>query len=205
MILICLTEVILILQVRVSLSTLSFYCNRPTIIAVLDLVTAITAEVQPKEDGELRSVEQEEDEHQHAKEENKDEDNAPSSSKGKVDDEQEHKEDEGHEDENEAGKGDSQPTTAAADGVVMTVNPKVVEDIDEHGNAKIALEDKDSVVKGLLGKGKDRVVLMLVLDMDLAEIVLNKEDGSRLSTLSQDDFHTEVKVHSVLPSFFYFF
>jgi hypothetical protein len=36
----------------VSLSTLAFYCNRPTVIAALDLVTAITAQVQPKKDEE---------------------------------------------------------------------------------------------------------------------------------------------------------
>lgn len=171
----------LIYQVRVTLSTLSFFCNRPTVVAALNLVTAITADVQPKKDEDGKDDEQDE------QEETKDKDR-----KGK--DEMADKEKGGDEK-------DSASTSAMADGVVTTINPKVVDDVDEHGNPKIAYEKKDSVVKGLLGKGKDRVVFMLVLDMELAEIVLNKEDGSLLSTLSQDNFHTDVKVFVVLHSY----
>lgn len=57
------------------------------------------------------------------------------------------------------------------------INLKVVEDVDELGNFKIVFKRKDFVVKGFLGKGKDRVVFLLVLDMEFVEIVLNNEDG----------------------------
>lgn len=170
-----------------SLSTLAFYCNRPTVIAALDLVTAITADVQPKKDEEV--ADGEEDAQSSSEKESK-EASGPSGST------MNDKNGTGQEAEKEDGddKNDSQSTTANADGIVTTINPKVVEDVDEHGNPKIAPKKKDSVVKGLLGKGKDRVVFLLVLDMERAEIVLNKEDGSSLSTLSQDNFHTDVKV-----------
>lgn len=181
-----------------SLSTLSFYCNRPTVIAALDLVTAITAEVQPKKDDEVPpSIADGKGDAQNSSEE----DTKVSSGSSDI----------GRKDKNEMGQeidkekdGDekgSQSTSANADGVVTTINPKVVGDVDEKGNAKISPTKKDSVVKGLLGKGKDRVVFLLVLDMELAEIVLNKEDGSSLSTLSQDNFHTDVKVLEMLHNF----
>ncbi|KAG0604101.1 hypothetical protein M758_10G145000 [Ceratodon purpureus] len=165
-------------EVRVTLSTLSFYCNRPTVVAALNLVTAITADVQPKKDEDGKDNEQDE------QEETKDKDRKGKNEMGEEADK-----------EKGSDKKDSASTSAMADGVVTTINPKVVDDVDEHGNPKIAYEKKDSVVKGLLGKGKDRVVFMLVLDMELAEIVLNKEDGSLLSTLSQDNFHTDVKIY----------
>lgn len=60
---------------------------------------------------------------------------------------------------------------------MIIINFKVVGDVDEKGNVKIFLMKKDLVVKGLLGKGKDRVVFLLVLDMEFVEIVFNKEDG----------------------------
>lgn len=174
-----------------SLSTLAFYCNRPTVIAALDLVTAITADVQPKKHDESTSTvaDSKEDAQNPSEKEIKD---APRSSDVNSKD----KNGSGQEADKEDGddKEDSLSTTANADGVVTTINPKVVEDVDEQGNPKIAPTEKDSVLKGLLGKGKDRVVFLLVLDMERAEIVLNKEDGSSLSTLSQDNFHTDVKV-----------
>lgn len=170
-----------------SLSTLSFYCNRPTVVACLNLVTAITAEVQPKKDEEGAQNSSEED----AK------DSSGSSDIDRKGKNQEADKEKGGDEK------DSPSTSANADGVsslVTTINPKVVGEVDEHGNPKIAPKKLDSVVKGLLGKGKDRVVFLLVLDMELAEIVLNKEDGSPLSTLSQDNFHTDVKVLVMLHS-----
>lgn len=196
-------------QVRVSLSTLSFYCNRPTVIALLDLVTAITADVQPQKNDDSppdEGEDKEEDAHNVSKGNDKNEDSTP---RGSVDKVGQHNSYLGAEDDgkdkstkkdDDADDG-SQATSANADGIVTTINPQVVGDIDEHGNPKIAMKHKDSVVKGLLGKGKDRVVMMLVVDMELAEIVLNKEDGSKLSTLSQDNFHTEVKVCCIICIF----
>ncbi|EFJ34969.1 hypothetical protein SELMODRAFT_82033 [Selaginella moellendorffii] len=37
-------------QVKVSLATLAFYLNRPTLVALMDFVTAITTSVEPKSD-----------------------------------------------------------------------------------------------------------------------------------------------------------
>ena len=175
-----------------SLSTLAFYCNRPTVIAALDLVTAITAAVQPKKDGEL-VTDGKEDAQSSSGKDSKD---ASSSSNINSTDENGTVQEADKKDGDD--KEDSQSTAAIADGVETTINPKVVEDVDEHGNPKIAPKKKDSVVKGLMGKGKDRVVFLLVLDMERAEIVLNKEDGSSLSTLSQENFHTDVKVSMAL-------
>lgn len=173
---------------RVSLSTLSFYCNRPTVIAILDLVTAITAEVQPMKDAEpLPTTTDDKEDAQKSR--NKETKDAPGPS------------DIGSKDGVGQGVGNKegdkevpQSISADADDVVTTINPKAVEDVDDQGNANIAPKKKDSVVKGLLGKGKERVVFLLVLDMELAEIVLNKEDGSQLATLSQNNLHTDMKV-----------
>lgn len=179
---------------RLSLSALTFYCNRPTVIAALDLVTAITADVQPKRDDE--SPPQVADANEGSqKSTEKDAKNSPDASGnvGKVGKDEDAVDGGGDKIEGDD-KENPQASSADNDGVVTTINPKVVEDVDELGNPKIAPKRKDSVVKGLLGKGKDRVVFLLVLDMELAEIVLNNEDGSQLSTLSQDNFHTDVKV-----------
>jgi len=148
-------------------------------------VTAITAEVQPKKD--------EEDGKEDAL--TSSEDTNVSSGSSEIDRKEKNGMGEEEADrEKDGDEKDSPSASASADGVVTTINPKVVGDVDAQGNPKIAPQKKDSVVKGLLGKGKDRVVFLLVLDMELAEIVLNKEDGSPLSTLSQDNFHTDVKV-----------
>lgn len=177
-----------------TLSTLSFYCNRPTIGAALNLVTAITAEVQPKkdEDGKEDALPSSED-------------TKVSSESSEIDRKGKNEMGEEADKEKDGDEKDSPSASAIADGVVTTINPKVVGSVDAKGNPKIAPQKKDSVVKGLLGKGKDRVVFLLVLDMELAEIVLNKEDGSPLSTLSQDNFHTDVKVlgrpHNILFEF----
>lgn len=49
-------------------------------------------------------------------------------------------------------------------------------------------------VKGLLGKGKSRIMFGLTLNMARAQILLMKEDGSKLATLSQDNFLTDINV-----------
>lgn len=49
-------------------------------------------------------------------------------------------------------------------------------------------------VESLLGKGKSRVVFYLLLNMARAEIFLMKENDSKLATLAQDSFLTDIKV-----------
>lgn len=127
------------LQVTVTLATLSFFSNRRTLLALLDLVTAITAEVTP-------------------------------------------------EDSNPA------PSSTESDAIVSSINPKAMDDKGEGDESNTSFHRNDSVVKGLLGRGKSRIVFLVVLDMDRAQIVLNLEDGLQLSVLSLEDLHTEVKV-----------
>jgi len=162
------------------------------VVATLDMVTAITADVQPKEDAEPipTATDGKSGTQKSLYKETKDvagpSDIGSKDVVGQV------------VDSKEGDKGVSESIYADAKGAVTTINPKVVKDVDEQGNAKIAPKEKDSVVKGLRGKGKGRVMFLLVLDLEFAEIVLNKEDGSQLATLSQDNFHTDVKVQ--LPS-----
>lgn len=49
-------------------------------------------------------------------------------------------------------------------------------------------------LESLLGKGKSRVVFYLLLNMARAEIFLMKENDSKLATLAQDNFLTNIKV-----------
>ncbi|XP_024524741.1 uncharacterized protein LOC9654875 isoform X2 [Selaginella moellendorffii] len=122
-------------QVKVSLATLAFYLNRPTLVALMDFVTAITTSVEPKSD-------------------------TPQSEPGDSKD------------------------------VVSLITPA-----DVHQSGSVPMFDrKDSVVKGLLGTGKVRVVFLLILDMDRAQLVLNRDDGHQLATLSQEHLHVTVKI-----------
>jgi vacuolar protein sorting-associated protein 13A/C len=129
--------------VTVALATLSFFSNRRTLLALLDLVTAITADVEPK-------------------------------------------------DPNPA------PGTTESDAIVSSINPKAIDDKGQGDESGASFHRNDSVVKGLLGRGKSRIVFLVVLDMDRAQIVLNLEDGNQLSVLTLADLHTEVKV--LLPA-----
>ncbi|KAG0559465.1 hypothetical protein KC19_10G107200 [Ceratodon purpureus] len=70
---------------------------------------------------------------------------------------------------------------------------KVLEESDTKENPEAAVAR--DVVKGLLGRGKSRVVFRLKLDMESARISINKEDGSQLGMLAQDDFRFELKVY----------
>lgn len=50
------------------------------------------------------------------------------------------------------------------------------------------------VVKGLLGKGKSRVVFSVTLKMARAQILLMNEDETKLTSLLQDNLQTDIKV-----------
>lgn len=54
---------------------------------------------------------------------------------------------------------------------------------------------EEPVIKSLLGKGKSRAIFDLALNMTRAEIILMKENGSKLATLSQNNFLTNIKVY----------
>ncbi len=223
-----------------SLSTLSFYCNRPTIIAILDLVTAINAkfeapsaatddskvDVTNKEaadeplpsatDDEQQDVKStscgssqdvnnfdRDDEKEPPKEEDTEFKEQHVSGQASTSTADDHEKTENKDIDPSASNkaGENQASQSAGNAVgshVTTIDPTVIEDVDDYGNATIAPKGEDSVVKGLLGKGKERVVFFVALDMELAEIVLNLEDGQQLATLSQKDLRTEVKVTTKL-------
>ncbi|XP_024384462.1 uncharacterized protein [Physcomitrium patens] len=78
-------------------------------------------------------------------------------------------------------------------GGLSSSSAKTFEEGDSNGNPE-ASAPRD-VVKGLLGRGKSRVVFGLKLEMESARISVNKEDGSQLGMLAQDKFHFELKVY----------
>lgn len=59
------------------------------------------------------------------------------------------------------------------------------EKTEEHGHTH---------VKGLLGRGKDRVVFILNMNVDSVTVFLNKEDGSQLAMFVQESFLLDIKV-----------
>ncbi|XP_062073801.1 uncharacterized protein LOC133778015 isoform X2 [Humulus lupulus] len=120
-------------QVTITLATLSFFCRRPTILAIMEFVNAINAE-----------------------------------------------------DESCESFSDNSPGTVAKHGI-----PKN-DMIDEH--EQLSTTTQEAVVKGLLGKGKSRVVFNITLNMKRAQILLLNEDETKLSSLSQDNLLMDIKV-----------
>ncbi|ONK67151.1 uncharacterized protein A4U43_C06F16540 [Asparagus officinalis] len=56
-------------------------------------------------------------------------------------------------------------------------------------------ENSRTLVKGLLGYGKGRIVFNLRMDVDSVCMFLNKEDGSQLAMFVQQSFVLDLKVH----------
>lgn len=115
-------------QVVVTLATLTFFCRRPTILAIMEFVNSINIE-----------------------------------------------------DENLATSGESSSAIIEND---------VSRDLDGL-NATTA---EEHAVKGLLGKGKSRVMFNLTLKMAQAQILLMKENETKLACLSQESLLTDIKV-----------
>lgn len=70
----------------------------------------------------------------------------------------------------------------------------------EHEDETLVQKDKgdeqlQAKVKGLLGHGKVRVVFSLNMNVDSVTVFLNKEDGSQLAMLVQENFVLDLKVH----------
>lgn len=59
---------------------------------------------------------------------------------------------------------------------------------------QLSMNIEEPVVKGLLGKGKSRVIFNLTLNMAHAQILLMNENETKLATLSQDNLLTDIKV-----------
>uniref|UniRef100_A0A2P2MGT2 Uncharacterized protein LOC105636609 n=3 Tax=Rhizophora mucronata TaxID=61149 RepID=A0A2P2MGT2_RHIMU len=119
------------MQVAVTLAMLSFFCRRPTILAIIEFVNAINVE-------------------------------------------------------DVAAKYSHDNSSAA-----MVEHDTSSDDMvgDRHWETI-----EDPVVKGLLGKGKSRVIFNLMLNMARAQILLMNENETKLATLSQDNLLTDIKV-----------
>lgn len=118
-------------QVTVTLATLSFFCRRPTILAIMEFVNSINMD------------------------------------------------DEGCESFSDNSSGAVVKHGISKDNVV---------------DDQLSTTTQDDVVKGLLGKGKSRVVFNITLNMNRAQILLMNEDGTKLASLSQDNLQTDIKV-----------
>ncbi|XP_039123130.1 uncharacterized protein LOC120259563 isoform X5 [Dioscorea cayenensis subsp. rotundata] len=118
-------------QVLVALSMLTFFCYRPTIIAIMEFVDAI-------------NISQ-----------------------------------------------DSHDTDSFADNSSTVITESFAK-VDTSGDHDFVVQEP--VVKGLLGKGKNRVIFFMTLNMTTAEIVLMNEDGTSLATLLQNNLLTDIKV-----------
>ena len=112
-----------------TLATLSFFCRRPTILAIIEFVDAINAKDEACESFSDDSL-------------------APIVQRGVSEEE-------------------------------MDDNQSMVE---------------EPVVKGLLGKGKSRIIFDLTLNMARAQILLMNENETMFATLSQDNLLTDIKV-----------
>ncbi|POO03118.1 Vacuolar protein sorting-associated protein [Trema orientale] len=118
-------------KVTITLATLSFFCRRPTILAIMEFVNAINIE-----DGGLESF------------------------------------------------SDNSSGAVAKHGIPRD---DVIDD-------QLSTTTQEAVVKGLLGKGKSRIVFNITLNMKRAQILLLNEDETKLASLSQDNLLTDIKV-----------
>ncbi|XP_042024109.1 uncharacterized protein LOC121771392 [Salvia splendens] len=118
-------------QVAVTLSTLTFYCRRPTILAIMDFVDAINTSAESSND--YRDV----------------------------------------------------SSTSAV--------PHSTQNVISNDELPLSAPAEEPL-ESLLGKGKSRVIFYLLLNMARAEIFLMKENDSKLATLAQDSFLTDIKV-----------
>ncbi|KAL2987622.1 hypothetical protein AAZX31_11G038900 [Glycine max] len=117
-------------QVIVTLATLTFFCRRPTILAIMEFMNSINIE-----------------------------------------------------DKNLATSSDSSSTAA-----------RMINDISRDVDDLQATAIEEHAVKGLFGKGKSRVMFNLTLKMAQAQILLMKENETKLACLSQESLLTDIKV-----------
>lgn len=112
-----------------TLATLTFFCRRPTILAIMEFINSINIE-----NGNL------------------------------------------------ATSSDSSSTSIVKNDLSNDLDVLHVTTVEEHA------------VKGLLGKGKSRVMFSLTLKMAQAQILLMKENETKLACLSQESLLAEIKV-----------
>ncbi|PPD75818.1 hypothetical protein GOBAR_DD27246 [Gossypium barbadense] len=119
------------MKVTVTLATLSFFCRRPTILAIMEFASSITIEEESCE---------------------------------------------------------SFSDSSSAVGVKRDISSE-----DPTDNLQ-STSIEEPVVKGLLGKGKSRIIFNLTLNMAHAQILLMNENETKFATLSQENLRTDIKV-----------
>ncbi|XWS49634.1 hypothetical protein CRYUN_Cryun12cG0020000 [Craigia yunnanensis] len=119
------------MKVTVTLATLSFFCRRPTILAIMEFANAVTIE------DEICG---------------------------------------------------SFSDNSSAVGVKHDISSEDPAENPQSTNIE------EPVVKGLLGKGKSRIIFNLTLNMDHAQILLMNENETKFATLSQENLLTDIKV-----------
>lgn len=72
------------------------------------------------------------------------------------------------------------------------------DDVDAPKSSERKEENGRSLVKGLLGYGKGRVVFNLRMDVDSVCVFLNKEDNSQLAKFVQESFILDLKVRTTI-------
>ncbi|XP_078179744.1 uncharacterized protein LOC144573852 isoform X2 [Carex rostrata] len=77
-------------------------------------------------------------------------------------------------------------TTTSTSKTIMTLSSE---------NTKSSEKEEITLIKGLLGHGKGRVVFDLRMDVDQVSVFLNKEDSSQLAMFVQERFLFDLKVH----------
>lgn len=112
-----------------TLATLSFFCRRPTILAIMEFVDAINVKDEACE--------------------------------------------------------------SFSDDSSVPIVQRGVSEVEMDENQSIV---EEPVVKGLLGKGKSRIIFYLTLNMARAQILLMNENETKFATLSQDNLCTDIKV-----------
>ena len=94
----------------------------------------------------------------------------------------------------------NRPTVVA----LIDFGSEISEILDRQSNVSDNPKNSDNVgpfveselVRGLLGRGKSRIVFQLRMNMDSVRIFLNLEDGTGLAMLDQERFHMDLKVRN---------
>ncbi|WCJ20748.1 hypothetical protein M5689_002962 [Euphorbia peplus] len=118
------------MQVTVTLATLSFFCRRPTILAIMEFVNAINMN-----DGKTEAL-------------------------------------------------------TDRDSAAVVNHDSSRDDVVDDQSTTI----EEPIVKGLLGKGKSRIIFNIVLNMARAQIFLMNENETKLASFSQENLLTDIKV-----------
>ena len=64
----------------------------------------------------------------------------------------------------------------------------------DNEDSRSLLDHKESIVKGLLGSGKERTLFSVMLNMRHAMFILNADSGRQIASLAQEHMNCNIKV-----------